>query len=120
MMAWDGANLELRASSNTRVIIPASEIIDVLRAALDAAVLNEDRVTGGDRFMRERDAIGGSPGDTWAPHSFATVTGRGIILIYVSGGEVYFDIGNVSAWAMAVANLCQEAIPDVAGQLMKA
>lgn len=117
-MQFDGAGLNLAGSSDTTITIGSSDILTMLQAALDSAVLNEDRQPEGDKFKKARDALGGAAGVTHSGHTYATAAGIGTQMTRTSG-SITFDIGNVHAWAVAIASLCQSVIPDAAGQLQR-
>jgi len=118
-MDWDGINLRLAGSSSTAITIPAADLTSMLQAALDSAVKNENRSPGGDRFKRQRDAIGGAAGATHTGHTYSRASAAGVRMTRTSG-TITFDIGDVSAWAVSIASLCQSSLADTAGQLQRA
>ena len=62
-MDWNGNVLKL-AGSSTEIAIPAADLLVMMQAALDSAVLQEGRQPRGDTYVRARDALGGAAGVT--------------------------------------------------------
>lgn len=117
-MDWDGNDLRLAASGGNTMVIPAADLLSMLRAALDSAVLNEGRAPRGDTFRRARDAIGGSAGNTHSGFTYSTVVNRGTQMVQTSNSAT-FDIANSHAWAVAISNLCQSQLSAEAGLLAR-
>lgn len=117
-MQWDGNNLKLAGSSSTTITVGAADLLSMLQAALDSAVLQEGRQPRDDKFARARTALGGASGVTHSGFTYATATGIGAQMTRTSG-SITFDIGDVHAWAVAIASLCQSSIPAAAGLLAR-
>ena len=105
-------------SSGSELTIPKADLVTMLVFVLDAGVQRE---SGGvtDSLSRARDAIGGAAGASYSGHTASIVVGRGVVLTHSGSGNT-FDVGNALAFATSIASLCQSAIPDVSGELMKA
>ena len=84
-MQFNGVTLELAGSSATTISVPAADLVSMLRAALDSAVLDENSTPRGDRFKVRRDAIGGAVGSTHTGFTYATTTSQGTVMTRTSG-----------------------------------
>jgi len=116
-MDWGGNGLVM-GSSGSELTIASADLVTMLIFVLDTAVTNEGRSPGSDKFVKARNALGGASGATLSGHTAAITTGRGCVLTHTGSGNT-FDVGNSHAFAVAIASLCQPAIPDAAGQLAR-
>lgn len=112
-----GTNLVM-GTSGSELTIAAASIKDMLIFCLDTSVTNEGRSPGSDKFVKARNALGGAKGATLSGHTAAITASRGVVLTHTASGNT-FDVGNAHAFAVAIASLCQPAIPDAAGQLAR-
>ena len=102
----------------SELTIATADLLTMLIFVLDTSVANEGRSPGSDKFVKARNALGGSAGATYSGHTATIAASRGGVLTHTGSGNT-FDVGNSHAFAVAIASLCQSAIPDAAGQLAR-
>ena len=112
-----GTNLVM-GTSGSELTIASADLVTMLIFVLDTSVANEGRSPGSDKFVKARNALGGSAGASYSGHTAAVAVSRGVVLTHTGSGNT-FDVGNAHAFAVAIASLGQPAIPNAAGQLAR-
>ena len=115
---WTGNDLQLAASGQTTITIPAADLRDLMIFLLDVSVRQEFRQARGDKYVQARNALGGSAGATLSGFTASVVLDRGVVLVQASGGEE-FDVGEALSFVTMLASLAQSRLKAEAGLLMR-
>ena len=100
-------------SAGATITVSPTDLVAMLGLCLDT------QSNGDDKYGKARNALGISAGaGSYSGHTAAITTGRGCVLTHTASGAT-LDVGNSHSFAVAVASLCQSALPDTAGQLMR-